>query len=181
MNEPGSPADPKLRLYQRLVGVAVLVAVAVVAVPLIFDFRGPDEPPIANSGIPAKPEGLRVEEITLRPAAPSAPATGRGATAVVPSASTAEPPAAAGNKVGQPPQAWAVKVGSFSSEDNATSLRNQLRSKGYSAFFDKTVVDGKPLLRVYVGPDVQKGRSEQLRERIAREFNLPEAVVVGYD
>ena len=179
MNEPGSGTDRRQHLYHRLVGAAVLAAIAAIAIPLVLDFRGPEEPPIAG-GIPAKPEGLRVEEISLRPA-PAAPAPDKGSAPAQPAPKPPEPPTAGDNKVGQPPQAWAVKVGSFSSEENATSLRNQLRSKGYTAFMDKTVVDGKTLLRVYVGPDVQRSRSEQLRERIAHEFNLREAVVVGYD
>ena len=177
MKESGVPADRKARLFQRLVGFAVLAAIALVAIPLLFDFRGGDEPAIRNSNIPEMPAGLRTEEILLK-SGPSASGNGaRDSAGTEPTTA----PGAASPPARPPAQAWAVKVGSFSSEENALGLRNQLRAKGYNAFLDKTTVDGKSLSRVYVGPDIQRDRIEQLRERIVHEFRLPEAVVVSYD
>jgi cell division septation protein DedD len=168
MSEPASPVSRKTHLHHRLVGLAVLAAVAAVAVPLILDFSDGDGPSLGGDVVPAKPPGLRVEEISLAPP-PAAPGQGD------------QPAAAAPADPSRAPQAWAVKVGSFSSEENALALRDQLRGKGFNAFLEQTTVEGKALLRVYVGPDMQKGRSEQLRDRLAREFDLREAVVVGYN
>lgn len=174
-----------MNLYHRLVGLAVLGAIAVILIPLILDFRASDEPSIRHSNIPEKPAGLRLEEISLQPAPLTEPSGMRGqendrsgntATAISEPGTSSQAASDRG-----PSQAWAVKVGSFSSEENALALRNQLRSKGFNAFLDRATVEGKAILRVYVGPDIQRARSEQLRERIATELNLKEAVVVAYE
>jgi DedD protein len=187
MKEP-VPADRRLHLYQRLVGLAVMAAVAVIITPLVIDFRDGDEPTIRATNIPDMPRGLRTEEIALNPGAPASPAGADQAAArasgpvirnePAPPASGPVTEKGPGHDI---PQAWAVKVGSFSNEENALNLRDQLRGKGYNAFLDKTTIDGKSMLRLYVGPEIQRERIDQLRERVAKEFNLPEATVVSYE
>lgn len=152
-------------LQHRLVGALVLIALAVIVVPLVLDFNAGQFHLSARDNIPEQPRDFRVEEVPLVAAG---------------DAEIAAPADAAAPAPGGPP-AWVVQVGSFSSEENARALRDQLRAKGYKAvFIDREVVDGKPVLRVRIGPEVERVRSEQVREKVAREMKLG-AVVVAYD
>jgi len=57
---PGSDnADSKIK--QRLVGAAVLIALAVIIVPMILDFRKDYDHVIKGTNIPPKPDDFHVE------------------------------------------------------------------------------------------------------------------------
>ena len=75
----------------------------------------------------------------------------------------------------------ALRKASVGGEAFPAALRDQLRAKGYKAvFIDREVIDGKPVLRVRIGPEMERARSDQVREKVAREMKL-QAVVVSYD
>lgn len=186
MSEAAQDSDRRQRLWHRLVGAAVLAALAVILVPMLVDFSDDDGATITRSNIPERPSGFRVEEIALMPpagttadpAAESRPESlpAPAATTTSSSASPA-PPAAAG---GPPLSGFAVQLGSFSSEDNATAMRDRLRGKGYSAFLDRATIDGRTVYRVLVGPDARREHSERLRDRLAAEMDL-RGVVITYE
>ncbi|MEY1661821.1 SPOR domain-containing protein [Isoalcanivorax beigongshangi] len=68
---------------------------------------------------------------------------------------------------------WAVQIGSFSQPDRAASEAQRLRDQGYRAFTRAAVSgDGKPLHRVYAGPDVQRADAIALRDRLAADTRL---------
>jgi len=52
-------------LIQRLLGAAVLVAIALVAVPALFDFSRHTSPGIEEGLVPPRPDDLRVEVLPL--------------------------------------------------------------------------------------------------------------------
>ena len=171
MKEYRQQEGQRPNLQHRLVGALVLIALAVIVVPLMLDFDAGQIPLSARDNIPEQPRDFHVEEVPL--AVPGDAVAPTDAEPAVPAA-PAEPAA------GRPP-AWVVQAGSFSSEDNARALRDQLRAKGYKAvFIDREVVDGKPVLRVRIGPEVERARSDQVREKVVREMKL-QAVVVSYD
>ncbi|MBK8162644.1 MAG: SPOR domain-containing protein [Gammaproteobacteria bacterium] len=172
MKEYRQQEGPQPNLRHRLVGALVLVALAAIVVPLVLDFNAEQFYPAGRDNIPEQPEDFRIEEVPLV-AAGDAGTPEDGARAGAP----AVPADAAAGK----PPAWVVQVGSFSSEDNARTLRDQLRAQGYKAvFIDREVKDGKPVLRVRIGPEMERARSEQMREKLARDMKL-EAVVISYD
>lgn len=198
-----------LRLRHRVVGAAVLAAIIAIFVPAVLDFNRPAETRITRTHIPERPVDLRVEEIPLvapaaapprspspvaseepelalnqegdraeeaqeveaAPAAPVAPAA--------PAARTAQPaqtaPAAASSRA-----AWVVRVGSFSSRDNAVALRDRVRAAGFDAFVDEAKVDGATMFRVHVGPEIDRARGDALRERLERQLKL-NGIVVSYE
>jgi DedD protein len=162
-------------LTHRLVGALVLIALAVILVPMILDFNAERLRPTSRDNIPEKPRDFRIEEVPL--IAPGDVALPAGDAAEP----TDAPPVTADTAVAGKPPAWVVQVGSFSSEENARVLRDQLRAKGYKAvFIDRELIGGKPVLRVRIGPEMERTRSEQVREKLAREMKL-EGVVVSYD
>jgi cell division septation protein DedD len=162
MTEPATPVDRSQRLRQRFVGTA-----------------------ITRSNIPERPPGFRVEEIALAPeiaAAPESPSETRQEAPAAPvgPAPTGAPQAETAASEGVQLHGFAVQIGSFSSEENATSLRDRLRGKGYSAFVDPATVDGRTVFRVLVGPDARREHSERLRDRLAGEMDL-RGVVIAFE
>lgn len=65
--------------------------------------------------------------------------------------------------------AWIIQLGSFSSEQNALALRDQLRAKGYTAFVEKIKSGGSQLFRVRVGPELERARADALRDKLEKE------------
>jgi len=189
---------------QRVVGTAVLVALAVIVVPILIDFRQGDDESIRSTNIPAKPEGYHVEVLRL-PSIDTGIDTGDQEGSVVVGDDAAKPVTesaeeAANESADEPagtsatavretpeqpltdlpaPEAWIVQVGSFGSEQNALALRDKLRGKGYTAFIETVHLDGRRVVRVGVGPEMLKSKSEALRDKLASDMGLS-GLVVSY-
>jgi DedD protein len=178
---------------RRLVGAAVLVALIVIFVPMLLDDSErdglgepiviPDEPAV-EPGVEEQPEALTAEDL-IPPLPTPAPPPG----AVV------EPPQTAGEAVEPADEAlvdlvpepapdlapagpntvpagtlsWVVQVASLGSPDAAKKLQDKLRAKGYTAFVEQAVVNGKRYYRVRVGPEVERARADSLANRLQGE------------
>ena len=68
--------------------------------------------------------------------------------------------------------AWAVQLGSFSNAQNAITLRDRLREKGYTAFVESAPSTGRSMTRVYVGPELVRTRALEMLEN-KRDSNPP--------
>ena len=67
---------------------------------------------------------------------------------------------------------WYIRVGSFSQEANALSLRDNLRKQGYPAVVDVIKSAEKGLLyRLRVGPELSKVQAEKSRQKMDAENN----------
>src|SRR5690606_39574729 len=169
------------RVKQRIVGAVVLVALAVIFVPLLFTL----EPPRAldtASQIPPAPDidPLPVEDpereegfVAPKPAEeaflPADPvAEGASATPVTP-APAADPapapgtpapaearPALAGDLV----EAWVIQVASFRDRQVADELVAKLLAAGHRAHVRVAVAQGATTHRVIVGPAALKSRAD---------------------
>jgi len=145
-----------IKLKRRLAGGAVLVLLAVIFVPMLFE------------------DALQHEASTMEPF-PAQAVSQPQENAALPSVS-AGPPASAAPKIPLP-STWAVQVGSFSSPDNARALVAQLKAKGFAAFVVQPAAGGKPLYRVRVGPVLEKERAAALGELIHKQTGLKGFVV----
>lgn len=184
MKEYRQQEGQRPNLYHRLVGALVLIALAVILVPMVLDFSSDQIHLSSRDNIPEKPQGYRIEEVPLIAAGDTAVPAAATDSIEASQGQAAIPGSTAGaadkSAVGKP-SAWVVQVGSFSSQENARVLRDQLRAKGYKAvFMDRDMIAGKPVLRVRIGPELERTRSEQVREKLAREMKL-DGVVVSYD
>ena len=100
-----------------------------------------------------------------------------------PLAETLKPPSVAESQAPPPAQervgvtAWAIQLGSFTSEENAKLLETKLRQRGYHAFVDKIYVKDAKVFRVRVGPELLESKAKQLQARIEQEVNLKGLVV----
>jgi DedD protein len=185
-------------LKQRIVGALVLVALAVIFVPMLFS--RPDEvrevvvdaPPMpATPAMPSvelqpvvvpEPEPLPPDPTLQVPeaqtgaevAAPAAqPAVEPPpAVAPVPAAAVAEAPASRldANSL---PVSWSVQLASLSSRSSAEALQQSLRSKGYNAY----VRSFEGMNRVFVGPVLERAEADRLRDQIKRQQKLEGFVV----
>jgi DedD protein len=67
---------------------------------------------------------------------------------------------------------WVVQLGSFSNEQNALKLRDQLRAKGYTTFVEAVDANGVKVFRVRVGPELDRLRAEAIREKLEKELKI---------
>jgi DedD protein len=179
------------RLKQRLVGGVVLVALAVIFVPMLLDGSGTRMPGAEDIGIPPrpappKPLPLPVDEpITLNPD-PDTPEPGitvvdrynRDRVEEQVAATRAPPEPEQEAQTEPPPEplptppvpeelvSWVVQVGAFSDLAKAEAQRDQLRAKGLSpAFVERYHSERGDFYRVRIGPLVQRDEAEAMRER----------------
>lgn len=191
---------------ERLVGAIVLVALAVLFVPMVLD-NGPPESPSAPqdvpSNIPPRAQAEReVRVIELRP--PAAPdqessdtrtLVDRDINDSVPSTPTPKPapeadvasPAASAAATPTPTtstpatqsttKAWVAQAGSFSQEANALALRDRLRKRGFTAFVDAVTVGNARSYRVRVGPVLTREEAEALKVRVDKALGAKAVVM----
>lgn len=179
------------RMKQRLVGAVVLVALAVIFIPMLL--TGPVErqltdvpveippPPVVSA--PAELDQLE-GPVTAAPLTASTPIEKPQAvetpTTEAPNAPLIAPDEPAGRSPTRTPAelaAWTVQVGSFGDEANAMALRDRLRKKGHSAYVDALAAEGKTFYRVRVGPMIQRTEAETAQARLAKEERIKSLVM----
>ena len=180
------------RLKQRLVGAAVLVALAVIFVPILLDVRPDPDPPDIGARLPEADEaGFRSGIVPLdEPATPildeaarmgeGAGAGGRGEAGEEAALAAVPPPAGPADgraDAGDAPSAWAVQLGSFSRRENAFVLQNRLLVRGYAAFTESAMGGEGAITRVLVGPETERERAQSIARTLARELGLEGLVV----
>lgn len=185
------------RLKQRMIGALVLLALAVIFLPMLFTREDEVRQVVVEAPpMPKAPPAPRVEvepvavpEPVILPEEPP-PSTAVASTPAVPAASTsprdktqaanpAPPPAQA--KVAEAsrldanslPASWSIQLASLSNSANAQALQKTLRSQGYNAYIRH--VDG--MNRVYVGPVIERSEANRLRDQLKRQHNLSGFVV----
>ncbi|WP_373023890.1 SPOR domain-containing protein [Thioalkalivibrio sp.] len=181
----------------RLVGAVILIVLAVIFLPWLFDGAGYEHMSGIDDPVPAAPS-FAEPDIALpseRPApsrdnAPDAPAAesgapvadlhnlenGAGASSDMASGDAEDPMRTV--EPDEPVQAgWAVQIGSFRGKDNAREQVATLRDAGWPAFMDDSTADGRPIYRVKVGPLAQREEAVKLGESLEDELELSGIVV----
>ena len=190
-------------LKQRIVGALVLVALAVIFLPMLFSRE--DELRQVTVDAPAMPDKPAMPEVALEPVVvpepvaedevppvepvpqtPSEPIAALPQPAVEPQAQAqTKPPAAtpapaqaatkpaSGLDANNLPVSWSVQLASLSSRAGAEKLQQTLRSGGYNAYIRS--FDG--MNRVFVGPVIERAEADRLRDLLNRQQNLKGFVV----
>ncbi|MCK9529788.1 MAG: SPOR domain-containing protein [Gammaproteobacteria bacterium] len=192
------------QLKKRLTGAVVLVALAVIFIPMLLDgddqrmasygsnvperpaaefetidipLQLPAEPARADARVVDSVQQARTYEAAAAVPAPESVATLATAPPVQP-AKPAVTPAAAAAKPTDAPQAWVVQLGSFAQAANAMALRDKARSKGFDAFVEQVKVEGGKLAyRVRVGPEAQRERADTLKLQVAKALGVDTVVM----
>ncbi len=183
------------RFKQRLLGAAVLVALAVIFLPMLLS--GPVERTRVDIELDMPPE----PEIDAAPTLPSAEDfTGERREAALanqpapteldsadeePAASSTlevrpepepepEPePQVVATAPAEPEPAFYVQVGAFGSAENAERLASQLRDDDLSV----RVIEEAGAHRVQVGPVDSRANAERLTQRLAEGYELPGFII----
>ena len=180
-------------LRQRIVGALVLVALAVIFLPMLFSRE--DELQRVVVDAPAMPQPSAMPSVELDPVSvpqvqdlPQEPVPGPGLEADAPVVETpavvaADPPIKpAASAIASPvsrldannlPISWSVQLASLSNRASAESLQQTLRGKGYNAYIRN--VDG--MNRVFVGPVIERAEADRLRDQLTRLQKLNGFVV----
>ena len=135
--------------------------------------------PRDSAGTPATAPASTARDETSPAAAPRESAAAAQESAAAAQESAAAPQESAAEAAGTAPDGWAVQLGSFTVSKNALALRDRLRAKGYTAFIESGFTATGAVSRVFVGPELDRGRAESSMAKLRREMQL-EGIVVRY-
>lgn len=181
-------------LKQRLIGAVVLVALAVIFLPMLIKGPAPDsgvsdvplEVPAAPGGqyetrelplvTPGNAPAGGVVGLDEKPAA--APATASEAvplgTAPAPTAGAMLPASTAGGN-------YAVNFGAYATPADADAVIARLKQSSLPAFREPTTINGKTAYRVRIGPYAERADAEAVRLQASQVRSDVKAQVVTLD
>ncbi|KPL50649.1 sporulation protein [Xanthomonas axonopodis] len=177
-------------LKQRLIGAIVLVALAVIFLPMLVKGPAPSsgvaDVPLEAPAAPANGEFETRELPLVTPGnAPAGGALGMaGAPAPVqnnpdaadlaaPSSTPSAPEVAAGN--------YAVNFGAYATSADADAVIARLKQAQLPGFSEKTQINGRPAWRVLVGPYADQAQAESARLQAVKVRSDVNAQVVTLD
>lgn len=166
---PAAPDDPN--------AVATVEAGSEAAPRVDFSEPADDGAPLqAVDAATGQPQPAAPAVATTEPAPPAAaptPAPTPAAPAPAPTPAAPLPASAAGGR-------YAVNVGSFSNLANARALADKLRAQGLPVTSESVDVNGKPAMRLRVGPYAERALAEAARLR-AESVTGGSAAVITLD
>lgn len=190
---------------ERLVGATVLIIVSVIFIPMILDDTTRTEKVIKETNIPPRPEvqfNSKIIPVT-DPEKEHSDIVNDSLTDSSEQLTIPEPDSEDKTSIISQPvaevetgddlrhttgdnidekiglNAWAVQLGSFNNEENAHSLKKELRENGFPAFVEPYMQEGKKLYRVRVGPEIKRSDATALLEKIKQSVKK-EGIVVSY-
>jgi DedD protein len=194
---------------QRIVGTVVLLALALIFLPIIFDGEGsyqapvssriPDTPIISILPEPTQSRPVIIGNVeTIEPEVAATVSLIEEVTELVEEPSvviaTAESVRDVEITESAPvfsrevmqlsdaglPQGWVVRLGSFSDSENASNLVTRLQDAGYKAYSRVMRSSQESLTGVFVGPWLDRGQVNEYQQKLQEEFSLA-GLVVRYE
>ncbi len=192
-------------LKQRLVGAFVILSLAVIFVPMIFDqphtagkatiVPVPPKPELEPVAVqkPEKPNFERIDidakdaKIKVVSKIAAANAEPKASTASMPEPAVTKDTAkqSASEKQDRPEvsnlpifkNVWMVQLGTFSKRDNAYGLRDQLRKDGFDGHAKDVEIDGKKAVRVFTGPFVNKREAARVKKKVDAKYKVDSLLI----
>lgn len=172
-------------LRRRLIGALALVIISLAISPLLFDAAGyrerqlvnripPAPKPFAPIEVNAASTEAQVDLVNAAPADPIEPINLEPLPEMLEQKlNLVDPgptPAADTPGLDQDglPVAWGLQLASFRDERNARALQADLLKDGYKVYIRRS----DSLVRVYIGPEMQRTRLETLKESIKSKYSL---------
>lgn len=194
---------------QRIVGTVVLLALALIFLPIIFDGEGsyqaqvssriPETPIISILPEPTQSRPVMAGNVeTIEPEVATTVSLIEEVAELVEEPSvaiaTAEPISDVEITESAPafsrevlqlsdaglPQGWVVRLGSFSDSENASNLVIRLQDAGYKAYSRVMRSSQESLTGVFVGPWLDRGQVNEYQQKLQEEFSLV-GLVVRYE
>lgn len=183
-------------LKQRIVGALVLLALAVIFVPMLLSGKGQQH--VVEVQVPPMPEPEALSESIVESlqtsdlqAAEPILAEAEDQWQVVPEPVAPEPvaaPKSVAPKQAAPavtaapvsrlddqhlPISWSIQLASMSNAANAQNLQDTLRAQGHKAYVRRA----QGMQRVFVGPFIERSAAEQVKAQINQKLRLNGFVV----
>lgn len=164
-------------LKQRLIGAIVLLALAVIFVPVIFD-REQLQPVDRQSQVPPAPDIVPVTipepEQTMADVEPAPPVDeiflpDEASSASEQPAPEVEQPALNAQGV---PNAWTLQVASYSNAERAEEMRELLTDAGYTAYTRVARNAQGEMTRLFVGPKLDKASLQAEQKAIEEKYQV---------
>ncbi|MDV2452700.1 SPOR domain-containing protein [Xanthomonas hortorum] len=180
-------------LKQRLIGAIVLVALAVIFLPMLVKGPAPSsgvaDVPLDAPAAPANGEFETRELPLVTPGdAPAGGALGMRGAATAPAAVQDNPDAADLAKPSSAPSApdvaagnYAVNFGAYATSADADAVIARLKQAQLPGFSEKTQINDRPAWRVRVGPYVDQAQAESARLQAVKVRGDVNAQVVTLD
>lgn len=180
-------------LKQRLIGAIVLVALAVIFLPMLVKGPAPSsgvaDVPLEAPAAPANGEFETRELPLVTPGdAPAGGALGMRGAATAPAAVQDNPDAADLAEPSSAPSApdvaagnYAVNFGAYATSADADAVIARLKQAQLPGFSEKTQINGRPAWRVRVGPYVDQAQAESARLQAVKVRGDVNAQVVTLD
>ncbi|WP_127169552.1 SPOR domain-containing protein [Xanthomonas sp. BRIP62415] len=180
-------------LKQRLIGAIVLVALAVIFLPMLVKGPAPSsgvaDVPLEAPAAPANGEFETRELPLVTPGdAPAGGALGMRGAATAPAAVQDNPDAADLANPSSAPSApevaagnYAVNFGAYATSADADAVLARLKQAQLPGFSEKTQINGRPAWRVRVGPYVDQVQAEAARLQAVKVRSDVNAQVVTLD
>jgi len=184
---PPDPPSVDTPLKQRLIGAIVLVALAVIFLPMLVKGPAPDSGSAQDVPLraPEPPSDGQFETRELPLAAPGGSASGsatgmpaaqpepEAATPATDDGSALPPTVAAGN--------YAVNFGAYATETDADAVIAHLKTAGLPGFRQPDTINGNKAWRVRIGPYANRAQAELVRLEAGKVRSDVNAQVVVLD
>ena len=169
------PTDDGLK--QRLIGAVVLLALAVIFLPVLFH-RDHLEPVSSVTQIPPEPEikSVNIEPPSKPEVVDLAPEPRVMYTPNEAQQATVEPESMGLTPAGQV-KSWVLQVASFREASHAKALTQKLLKAGYTAYSRQSQYKNGSVVRVYIGPKLDKSELVKIKEDVDAAYDVSSMVL----
>ncbi len=184
----------------RLIGAAVLTAVAVLFLPSFFKDRQqyqvdtashiPGRPSITavDFNEPEQPEGIEPAPApeTMFVPSESVPISDDVDFAVLPAENIPTPTSVAAQSSSVTPvtlseqglpEGWVIQVVSLRAQESANKLRDQLQAEGHRAYVRSVPLDSGTVYRVFIGPKQSETEANTLKAQLDKRLKVNSLVL----
>ena len=156
-------------LQQRIVGAIVLVTLGVIFIPALLDGSGYRSRQVQDIEIKEKPEFPPLTQKKVQPI-PTPLELNRQEQVKVQKADPRQ-----SHK--KPVKSFALQVGTFSRNENAEKMRDEMRKAGYPAYVHKSTSKGKTSYKVRVGPELEHSVLEKIKSDLKKSRKIDAYIV----
>jgi DedD protein len=156
-------------LQQRIVGAIVLVTLGVIFIPALLDGSGYRSRQVQDIEIKEKPEFPPLTQKKVKPI-PTPLEINRQEQVKVQKTDTRQ-----SHK--KPIKSFALQVGTFSRNENAEKMRDEMRKAGYTAYVHKSTSKGKTSYKVRIGPELEHSVLEKIKSDLKKSRKIDAYIV----